>query len=168
MKLVIISWFSVINRWFYNQKWILLCYLCLWLGPGRAPDAWVFALHHQLKPHARPHSPCQRTRTWATLLVWITATSMEKQPVRIWRLSLIAGQSQSMWVEVSLSSPHNRQSGFLQALSCVCGRRGCRDWSEILRGCPSVLACFRYKNNPCSSPSFWDVTQSQTGPNKSH
>ena len=33
------------------------------------------------------------------------------ESVRIWLLSLISGQSQSIWMEVSLSSPHNRQSG---------------------------------------------------------
>ena len=45
---------------------------------------------------------------------------------------------------------------------------GKADCSEILRGCPSVLACFRYKNDPCSSSSFQKVTQTQTGPSKSY
>ena len=53
---------------------IIYYYLLLCLGPGTAPDAWVFPLHHHLKPQARPHSPWQRTWTWATFLVWITAT----------------------------------------------------------------------------------------------
>ena len=41
-------------------------------------------------------------------------------------------------------------------------------WSQILRGRPSVLACFRYKNNPYPSSSFCDVTQDQTGTSKSY